>query len=89
MSLDESSTNLTFEAAVARLEAVVREMEDGELPLQRMLILFEEGTRLGKRCQELLDLAELRIRQVVEEADGTVRVAAFDVGSSVDGSPAF
>jgi len=59
------------------------------LPLQRMLILFEEGTRLGKRCQELLDLAELRIKQVVEEADGTVRVAAFDVGSSIDGSPAF
>ena len=86
MTTDSVSTDLSFEQAVARLEAIVRQLEDGSLPLQQTLALFEEGTLLGRRCQELLDLADLRIKQVVQEADGAVRVVPFD---GADGAPAF
>lgn len=88
--MTEELATPTFEEALARLEHIVREMEDAALPLQRMLALFEEGTSLGKRCQELLDVAELRIRQVTQDADGVVRVQVFDGRSAWDGAdPAF
>ena len=82
--------DVPFESALARLDQIVRAMEDSALPLQRMLELFEEGTLLGTRCQELLDLAELRIQQVVQDADGTPQLRRFDVGAAMNGTgPAF
>lgn len=85
-----AAPSLTFEASLARLEQIVREMEDAALPLQRMLALFEEGTLLGKRCQELLDQAELRVKQVMQDANGVVQVRSFEVIATLDGAdPAF
>lgn len=82
--------DVPFESALARLDQIVREMEDSALPLQRMLVLFEEGTLLGKRCQELLDLAELRIQQVVQDAAGGPQLRRFEVGATLNGTdPAF
>ncbi len=96
MSDELAATDAGFEAALGRLEQIVREMEDGALPLQRLLALFEEGTRLGRRCQEQLDRAELRVKQVVQDADGGVRLRSFDAeepaanGIVIDGAdPAF
>ncbi|MGI8916642.1 MAG: exodeoxyribonuclease VII small subunit [Chloroflexota bacterium] len=84
------SSEVSFETALTRLDQIVQEMEDSTLPLQRMLVLFEEGTLLGRRCQELLDLAELRILQVVQGADGNVQVRTFDGGAQANGAdPAF
>jgi exodeoxyribonuclease VII small subunit len=90
MADEPAVTDLPFEAALDRLDRIVREMEDSALPLQRMLVLFEEGTFLGRRCQELLDLAELRIKQVVEDADGSLHLRGLDDGVMIDGAgPAF
>ena len=89
MSQETAPPDLTFEAALARLEQIVREMEEASVPLQRMLALFEEGTLLGRRCQELLDTAELRISQVMQDGDGVVRVRGFALDSGADGAPAF
>ena len=86
MTTETIESDLSFEQAVARLETIVRQLEDGSLPLQQTLALFEEGTMLGRRCQELLDLAELRIKQVVQDADGSPRLVPFD---GVDSAPAF
>lgn len=69
---------LTFEQAMARLTEIVRRMEEGGLTLQESLDLFEEGERLGRRCIQLLDDAELRIKVVQEGKDGAVEVAAYD-----------
>lgn len=81
---------MPFEAALDRLDQIVREMEDSALPLQRMLVLFEEGTLLGRRCQELLDRAELRIKQVVQDANGSLHLRGLDNGAIMDGAdPAF
>jgi len=90
MADEPPATDLPFEAALDRLDTIVRQMEDSALPLQRMLVLFEEGTLLGRRCQELLDLAELRIKQVVQDADGSLRLHGLDNGAIMDGAdPAF
>ena len=89
MTTEVAAAESSFEASVARLEAIVRQMEDGALPLEQMLALFEEGTELGKRCQKLLDLAELRVKQVVQDTEGSIRVIPFDPDQSSDGGPAF
>ncbi len=60
--------NLTFEQALAELEQLVQEMESGNLELERALQLFERGMELARHCNELLDTAELRVRQLAPDA---------------------
>ncbi len=57
----------TFEAVYTQLEGTVRQLEDGGLPLDESIGLFEEGMRLAQRCRELLDGAELRVTTLTEE----------------------
>jgi exodeoxyribonuclease VII small subunit len=59
-----------FEDAFARLEALVAEMERGDLPLEGLLAKFEEGVGLVKNCQAFLRQAQLRVEQFVEVKDG-------------------
>ena len=56
----------TFEELFRRLEETVTKLEGGGLPLERSLALYEEGMTLARRCQETLDAAEVRIRQLRE-----------------------
>jgi exodeoxyribonuclease VII small subunit len=56
----------TFEELFRRLEEAVAKLEEGGLPLEQSLALYEEGMLLAKRCQEMLDGAEVRIRQLRE-----------------------
>jgi exodeoxyribonuclease VII small subunit len=58
---------LTYEEAYAELETVVAALEAGEQPLETALTLFERGQALTKRCTELLDQAELKVRQLSGE----------------------
>lgn len=60
-------TDMTFEAALARLEAVVREIEGGKAPLDKTLELFEEGKALVDFCEKALNNAEQRIIKVSAE----------------------
>ncbi|TAM11803.1 MAG: exodeoxyribonuclease VII small subunit [Nevskiaceae bacterium] len=53
-----------FEADLDELERIVQQMESGDLTLERSLQLFERGVKLGQQCQQSLDTAELRIRQL-------------------------
>ncbi len=52
---------MTFESALARLEAVVREIESGKAPLDKTLALFEEGKALVAYCEKALTDAEQRV----------------------------
>jgi exodeoxyribonuclease VII small subunit len=56
----------TFEILYQRLEESVAKLEAGNLPLEESIALFEEGMMLARRCQELLDSAELRISRLKE-----------------------
>lgn len=51
----------TFETSLEELERVVKELEKGDLPLERSLELFETGTRLSAECKKLLEDAETRV----------------------------
>ncbi|NBX24886.1 MAG: exodeoxyribonuclease VII small subunit [Planctomycetes bacterium] len=55
---------LSYEQAMERLEALVRRMEQGEVPLEESLKAFEEGQKLVARCRGILDDAERRIQQM-------------------------
>jgi exodeoxyribonuclease VII small subunit len=55
---------LSYEQALAELETIVASLEANKLPLEQSMALFERGQALSKRCVELLDKAELRIKEL-------------------------
>jgi exodeoxyribonuclease VII small subunit len=63
---------LGFDQALAELQKTVAELEAGGLPLERSLALYERGVALHERCARLLTEAELRLKQLVSQAGGTV-----------------
>lgn len=63
--------NKTFESQMQRLEQIVRAMERGDVPLEESLKLFQEGTELVRACGELLDKAELQVKMIVTNPDGS------------------
>ncbi len=62
----------TFEASLNELERIVKQLEDGDMPLEESLKLFEDGVRLSRECRERLTNAEKRIEVLMKEADGTI-----------------
>ena len=66
---EPSAASDGFEAAFAELEATVRRLEEGNLPLAEALALYERGVLLSERCRAYLDAAELRIQQLAEQPD--------------------
>lgn len=69
---------LSFEASMGRLEQIVRSLEQGNVPLEESLKLFEEGTNLVRQCGKQLDEAELKVKQVMTASDGTPVLEDFD-----------
>ncbi len=67
----------TFEASLASLVRIVRELERGELPLEKSLELFEEGVRLSRECQERLNEAERRLEVLLQDNDGRTFASAL------------
>lgn len=63
----------SFRAELERLEAIVRSLEDRDVDLDQALGLFEEGVRRLKSARALLGETELKVKRVLEEADGTIR----------------
>ena len=55
---------LSYEQALAELESIVASLEASKLPLEESMALFERGQALSRHCVELLDKAELRIKQL-------------------------
>ena len=68
----------TFESSLEQLELIVRELEQGELPLERSLELFEQGVKLSRECQERLNQAERRIEILMRDNQGRPAVRPFD-----------
>lgn len=69
-----------FEQAMARLEAIVAELEKGDLPLDESLKIFEEGIRLSKNCLKVLEEAERKIEVLVQDKNGKKQLRAFSPG---------
>ncbi len=68
----------TFETSLEELERIVRELEQGELTLEKSLELFEQGVKLSRECQERLSQAERRIEILMRDNQGRAAVRPFD-----------
>ena len=66
----KKKSDISFEDAVEKLESIVEEMESDELPLDKLLVRYEEGAKLVKACEEQLQSAESRITQLEETLEG-------------------
>ena len=85
MALTKTDAPLTFESAIAELQKVVHELEDGALGLEPSLERFEAGIHLLRNCYRILDEAEQKILVVTgKESDGVPQVAQFEQSA---GSP--
>ena len=65
-----------FETSLDELEKVVKELESGELPLDRSLNLFSRGMQLSDTCRKQLEEAETRVEQLIRR-EGTYRAEPF------------
>ncbi|MEK6698150.1 MAG: exodeoxyribonuclease VII small subunit [Nitrospirota bacterium] len=67
-----------FEAALARLEEIVKELEKGDLPLEQSLKLFEEGVKLSRICNKQLEDAERKVEILLKDKAGTMTAQPFE-----------
>jgi exodeoxyribonuclease VII small subunit len=59
---------ISFETSLQQLEGIVKEMENGDLPLERALELFEKGMNLSETCRKQLAEAEMRVETLIKRA---------------------
>ncbi len=67
-----------FETAMDRLEAIVEQMESGKLPLEELIVRYEEGMNMVKVCQERLATAEQKIEIIARNSAGKPVVKNFE-----------
>jgi exodeoxyribonuclease VII small subunit len=63
---------LSFERALEELESIVKRLEDGKVPLEESVAIYERGETLKRRCEELLRQAEARVEKITTDATGQV-----------------
>lgn len=79
----------SFEEDLARLEALAEQMEQGEMPLEKLLDAYEKGAKLAKSLEDRLKAASARLYEVSKQKDGSLAVAESDVAvqeSLLDGT---
>ena len=65
--MGKNDKELSIELSLERLELIVSKMESGEIPLEKSLVLFEEGMNLIRECQDDLKEAEQRIEHLIKD----------------------
>ena len=81
MALTESKS-LTFEQAVDQLEELLKKIEDGDVPLNKLVDNFEQGMQLIQKCEADLKSAELRIEQI-KQTKNTSNLDSFEDAPSL------
>ena len=71
-----------FETAIAELETIVKKLEQGDLPLEQSLELYERGVQLSRFCHAKLEEAERRIEVLDERGELHPAPAALDAGGA-------
>jgi exodeoxyribonuclease VII small subunit len=61
---------LSFERAIEELETIVKRLEEGKVPLEESVTIYERGEALKRRCEELLRQAEARVEKITTDASG-------------------
>jgi exodeoxyribonuclease VII small subunit len=71
-------TELSFEEALSQLETLVKRLEEGRLPLDEAVSVFEKGAALKSHCEQKLQAAKLKVDQVVGLSNDGVIVEPFN-----------
>ncbi|CAN5695487.1 exodeoxyribonuclease VII small subunit [soil metagenome] len=74
----------TFESSLDELEKIVKKLEDGDLPLEESLKLFEDGVKLSRDCRERLTTAERRIEVLMRDDAGEIKLEEIPTGADED-----
>ena len=69
MSSKTDTTTLSFEESLEQMTKLVEKLESGELPLEESVAAFEQGVKLSRRCESLLDKAEQRLQVLGNSED--------------------
>ena len=72
------ASEMKFEEALKRLERIVQDLEDGDLPLDEACGKYEEGIRLSRTCAKKLETAKKKIEILLKNEDGSVELKEFD-----------
>ena len=75
--------DMNFEAAMAELEQVVRQLEEGKVPLEDAISAYEKGTALKARCDELLNSARMKVEEIYKEKNGEVKTTPSELESLI------
>ncbi len=78
MSEKTDISALSFEDALAALEAIVRNLESGQQKLEDAITAYERGAALKKHCEAKLAEAEARVQAIVARADGSLALKSED-----------
>lgn len=70
-----SKKDIPFEKAMERLEAIVNELEEGHLDLDKSLASFEEGMSLARACEDKLSNAQSRVEKIMKNFAGKEKLA--------------
>jgi len=73
-----SKVKINLEKSLADLEALVEELESGDLPLDKAMKKFEEGIKLTRGCQAALKEAEQKVEILLKSAGGEETLQSFD-----------
>ena len=71
MSSENDVNEISFEQALNQLTELVEKLESGELPLEESVASFEQGVKLSRRCEALLDQAEQRLQVLNNSEDNS------------------
>jgi exodeoxyribonuclease VII small subunit len=72
MSQSDEKPALSFEAGIAELETVVKQLESGDLPLEKALELFEKGMQLSEACRKQLEEAESKVEILTRRGSAVI-----------------
>ena len=78
MTSPKAVEKLSFEDALEELEAIVRELEAGEAPLEDSIAAYERGTALKRHCEEKLRDAQVKIEKISISDDNTIKTQPLD-----------
>ncbi len=76
-----------FEDALNKLEKIVARLEEGDIPLEESLKLFEEGIRLSRFCNQKLDEAEKKVEILLKDKNGILKPHSFGASANSEKTP--
>lgn len=74
-----ANDNKSFEELITRLEEIVNMLDEGNLPLEKSLELFEEGISLARRCSSILNDARGKLEKMISTDDGGIKFEDFEI----------